>query len=65
MDTLTSIITTVVLGAAIGYGAVAAQADDSAFIGPPPPPPVGSGQIVEAGNTPPASDDVPVCLGCD
>jgi hypothetical protein len=63
MDTLTSIITTVVLGAAIVYGASTAQTDDSAFIGPPPS--AESGQITEVGGTAPTSDDTPVCLSCE
>lgn len=64
MNRLTTIITTIVLGAAIGYNATAAQ-DETPWIGPPPS--TESGQISELGGPPPTLDggDVPVCLSCD
>ena len=65
MNTLTAILTAVVLGTAIGFSSPTAQADDTALIGPPPA--YESGDSVEAGGPPPTFEegDTPVCLGCE
>jgi hypothetical protein len=64
MNGLTAIITTILLGAAIGYNASTAQPDNQTFIGPPPT--AESGDTIEPGGPPPTFDegDTPLCLSC-
>ena len=65
MNTVTSIFTAILLGAAIGYGSSTATTDQTNYIEPPPT--YETGDTVEAGGPPPTYDggDTPVCLGCD
>ena len=65
MNTLTAVFTAIVLGAAIGFNSSAAQADNTALIGPPPA--YDSGDNIEVGGPPPTLDggDTPVCFSCD
>lgn len=65
MNTLTTVITTIVLGAVIGYNASTSQPDQGTLIGPPAT--IESGDTIEAGGPPPTFDegDTPVCLSCN